>query len=197
MKYTNEISVVGVVTDLAFDHNNGTTNMYRLTINTARLSGVMDEVRVNVEEKLLRASDIIVGQRIQIDGVIRTYRKDTHLIIVVIAKKIITDCVPEQDRNVACIEGFVCKPAIFRETPFGKHILDVHIAHNTDSGVASYIPCIAWNKLAVMNQDIAVGTGVVITGRLQSRNYIKYINDVPVDKTVNEFSIVSMKELEK
>lgn len=193
MKYNNTISIVGTVRELSFDHANSKTNMYRMLITTDRLSGVTDEVRVNIEEYLLNCNDIQVGDRIQIDGVIRTYRKDSHLIVVVIAREINTTNVPDQDRNVASLEGFVCKPAIFRETPLGKHIMDLHIAHNTDSGVSSYIPCVVWNKLAMMYKDIRVGQGVSITGRLQSRKYNKVIDDAVVEKTVNEFSIISMK----
>jgi len=195
MKYKNTISVVGTVKDISFDHSNSKTNMYRLLIGTDRLSGVTDEIRVNVEEYLLNCSDIQVGQRVQVEGIIRTYRKNSHLILVVIAKDIITSNVPEQDRNVASIEGFVCKPPIFRETPFGKHIIDLHIAHNTDSGISSYIPCIVWNKLAMFYKDIQVGQGVSITGRLQSRKYNKVIEDTVVEKTVNELSIISMKPI--
>jgi len=197
MKYNNSISIVGTVRELSFDHSNSKTNMYRMLITTDRLSGVSDEIRVNIEEYLLGCHDIKVGSRIQVDGIIRTYRKDSHLILVVIAKNIVTVDVPKQDRNVASIEGFVCKPPVFRETPFGKHIIDLHIAHNTDSGVSSYIPCIVWNKLAMLYKDISVGQGVSITGRLQSRKYNKVIEDTVVEKTVNELSIISLKPLQE
>lgn len=195
MKYSNSISLVGTVKELKFDHFNNDNDIYRLVISTDRLSGISDEVRVNVGWYLLHSKEVKVGDRIQVEGTIRTYRKDSHLIMVVVAKQIITENVSEQDRNVATVDGFICKPPIFRATPLGRYILDLHIAHNDDYGRSSYIPSIMWGQLAHKYKDITIGEGISVTGRLQSRKYIKLVDDQEVEKTANEYSIISIKPL--
>ena len=75
-----------------------------------------------------------------------------------------------------------------RITPMGREICDIMLAVNRKYGRSDYLPCITWGKTAKKASEWGVGTRVELTGRLQSRKYIKTIDGVPVEKTAFEVS---------
>lgn len=187
----NKISVVGTVRSIRYDHINQGSCIFRIELSTIRQSGTEDILKVNIDKCLLDActKEISVGDRIQIDGSIRTYVNCGHCILVVVAKKIQCINVPQQDYDVASVQGRVCKPVIFRRTPLGRHILEVTIATTSKYGKSSYIPCILWQKLAYNSSNLSVGDEICVTGRLQSRVYNKKLGETTVQKQTNEFSV--------
>lgn len=96
------------------------------------------------------------------------------------------------DENVVSLEGIVCIKKEIRETYFSKKkITDFSLAVDRKYNWKSdYIPCIAWEHSAeVINDDIAVGTGIGITGRFQSRDYMKNGEK----KTAFEVSVMNLE----
>ena len=81
-------------------------------------------------------------------------------------------------KNEIELTGYVCKQPTLRNTPSGKQIADILIACNYNRDKTAYIPVIAWGREARKCGKHSVGTQVKISGRLQSRNYTKLINDV-------------------
>jgi len=73
--------------------------------------------------------------------------------------------------------GVLCKPPIYRSTPFGREICDMMLAVNRAFGKSDYIPCIAWGRNAQYAARFGVGDRVRLTGRLQSREYQKLMEN--------------------
>ena len=86
--------------------------------------------------------------------------------------------------NEVTLVGFICKPPIYRQTPFGREITDVLLAVNRAYNKSDYIPCIAWGRNARFCSKMSVGTEVKITGRVQSRTYEKKYEDGTIEQRV-------------
>ena len=104
------------------------------------------------------------------------------------------DAEAEEVTNEVVLVGYICKKPIYRQTPFGREIADVLLAVNRAYNKSDYIPSIAWGRNARFCQNMEVGTEVKITGRVQSRNYEKKLEDGTVQTRVAyEVSIASME----
>ena len=100
------------------------------------------------------------------------------------------DSASEENPNLIELKGFVCKPPIYRTTPFNREICDVLIAVNRAYNKSDYIPCIAWGRNARFARYLSVGEFVCVSGRIQSREYQKKISEEQtVAKTAYEVSV--------
>lgn len=79
--------------------------------------------------------------------------------------------------NNVVLDGFICKPPIYRVTPFKREITDILLAVNRSYNKSDYIPCICWGRNARFCEKRQVGENVKITGRIQSRTYTKKFPD--------------------
>ena len=68
----------------------------------------------------------------------------------------------------------MCKPPVYRPTPFGKQICDLLLAVNRSYGKSDYIPVIFWGNNAAEAAKLKVGSHITVTGRIQSRDYEKF-----------------------
>jgi single-stranded DNA-binding protein len=87
------------------------------------------------------------------------------------------------NNNVELI-GYICKEPIYRTTPLGKEIADVFVAVNRYYGKSDYIPCICWGRNARYVGNLDVGTKISIAGRLQSRTFLKKIDEETTEERV-------------
>ena len=80
---------------------------------------------------------------------------------------------------------------IYRRTPFAREICDVLLAVNRNFNKSDYIPCIAWGNNAQIVSQMSVPTNLKIVGRIQSREYVKQVdeNSEPITKVAYEVSI--------
>jgi single-stranded DNA-binding protein len=99
--------------------------------------------------------------------------------------------------NEIFLNGFICKKPVYRTTPFGREISDMLVAVNRNYGKSDYIPCIAWGRNAKFAGSLEVGSNVQLWGRIQSRTYLKKLeNDETEERTAYEVSL-SKIELNK
>ena len=104
----------------------------------------------------------------------------------------------EEDKNQIFLDGYICKDSIYRKTPLGREIADLLVAVNRSYGKSDYIPCICWGRNARYASSFQVGDHVQIWGRIQSREYIKKLNDVETEKRVAyEVSVSKIEYLEE
>ena len=87
------------------------------------------------------------------------------------------------------LEGTVCKLPTLRCTPLGREICDIMLAVNRRCGRSDYLPCICWGRRAREYSAMHTGDRLALTGRIQSRPYIKLIEGEPVEKLGYEVSI--------
>ncbi|MBO5714644.1 MAG: single-stranded DNA-binding protein, partial [Clostridia bacterium] len=84
----------------------------------------------------------------------------------------------------------ICKPPVYRTTPFNREIADILIAVNRSYNKSDYIPCIAWGRNARFAKNLDVGEKIAIAGRIQSREYQKRLTEDDVKiMTAYEVSI--------
>ena len=103
----------------------------------------------------------------------------------------------DQNPNYIEIEGYVCKPTVYRTTPFGREICDVLLAVNRAYNKSDYIPCIAWGRNARYAESFVVGDKVLLSGRIQSREYQKGLEDGSYEsRTAYEVSINKLEKTE-
>lgn len=197
----NQAQVTGVITDeFTFNHEIYAEKFYTFTLSIPRLSGTDDSVHVMVSERLLSGEDFKVGDCVDIEGQFRSYNSyedngDNRLVLTVFAKDIKKNTEEKNHNpNVLYLNGYICKPPIYRTTPFGREITDLLIAVNRSYNKSDYIPVIAWGRNARYAKTLEVGDNVRVWGRIQSRNYQKRINDEEVvTKTAYEVSVNRME----
>lgn len=99
--------------------------------------------------------------------------------------------------NQIFLDGYICKPPIYRKTPLGREIADLLLAVNRPYGKSDYIPCICWGRNARYANSFAVGERCSVWGRIQSREYMKKIDEDQVEKRVAYEVSVSKLEVER
>lgn len=198
----NEARIVGyVASDLEFSHEVHTEGFYRFIIMSNRLSENKDTVVVTISERILTGIELNVGEKIEITGQFRSYNNysgnGSKLILTLFAKeiRIADDC--EKCENEIFLNGYICKPVIYRVTPFGREIADILVAVNRAYNKSDYIPCIAWGRNAKFVNTLPVGTNIKILGRMQSRDYQKKISEEVITKTAYEVSVSKLEAVKK
>lgn len=191
----NSVSIVGkIVEECEFSHEVYGEGFYIFKISSERLSDNEDILPITISERLIDKEKLTIGTIVDINGQLRSYNnysdKKNKLVLTIFARDIeILDVLGEKNPNQIILNGFICKPPIYRKTPFGREIADLLIAVNRAYNKSDYIPCIAWGRNARYTVNLKVGDNIKIWGRIQSRNYQKRIGEKVEDKVAYEVSI--------
>ena len=195
MEYTaNRVILRGSLAGLpAFSHENHARRFYRFFLEVERLSGTADVLPVIAAEDVLNTMDLSGGGRIEVRGQLRSFNSRApsgrKLILSVYAAELETS--DEGPENLVELTGALCKPPVYRRTPLGREICDVMLAVNRPYRRADYLPCILWGRTAQEAAELPVGTQLALTGRLQSREYIKMLGTTAERRTAYEISAIS------
>ena len=190
----NQIVLTGALAGIPqYSHSNHGRSFFSFPLEVTRLSGAVDRLQILASEELLRQTAAEEGDGLHITGQIRSYnnRQNTgrRLVISVLAETLeVTD---EPHDNQVTLRGTLCKEPIYRRTPLGREICDVMLAVNRPYRRADYLPCILWGRCAQEAAEAHVGAVLSLTGRLQSRNYIKMLDGVPEERTAYEISAIT------
>ena len=187
----NQVSIVGeIVSDFMFSHEVFGEGFYMVDVSIKRLSASADRIPVMISERLIDVTQDYKGEFIQVTGQFRSYNrheeKKNRLVLSVFAREV-TFVEEEDDKvksNQIFLDGYICKPPIYRKTPLGREIADMLIAVNRPYGKSDYIPCISWGRNARFASGFTVGTRVRIWGRVQSREYTKKLSETECEKRV-------------
>ena len=174
----NRIIAVGRLDgELELSHEVMNEPFYTGTLLVKRLSGAVDRLPVTIPGKLM---GLLPQEDCQLlmTGQVRSYNKVVdgagRLMVTLFVQSIAQS--PDNDTlNRVSLTGSLCKPPIYRSTPFGREICDMMLAVNRAFGKSDYIPCIAWGRNAQYASRFNVGDRVRLTGRLQSREYQKLL----------------------
>ena len=182
----------------AFSHMSRGERFFIFPVETRRLSGTADTINVIARESLLRSAEIMEAGRIQVTGELRSFNnkrgEGSKLVITVFARSIAFD--EGEDINRVALTGTLCKPPNLRITPKGRDICDLMLAVNRRCGRSDYLPCICWGRRARDAALLGVGDRLSLSGRIQSRPYIKVIDGIQVDKVAFEVSVTELEPLE-
>ncbi|MGI6571175.1 MAG: single-stranded DNA-binding protein [Caldicoprobacterales bacterium] len=195
----NWVYVSGKVdSTIEFSHETYGEGFYSFFLSVPRLSENIDRLPVTVSERLIGELDLNIGADIVITGQFRSYNKlidgSNRLVLTVFAREIANQIEEVKNPNQIYLNGFVCKPPIYRTTPFKREIADLLLAVNRAYSKSDYIPAIAWGRNARFCRNLRVGNNMKVWGRIQSREYQKRYPDGTVeDKVAYEVSISKLE----
>ena len=180
-KTNNKVYILGeVLSKAVFSHEVYGEGFYEMNVSVKRLSGQTDILPITISERLIESKKLEIGSKICAIGQFRSYNKivdgKSRLMLTVFIRELCEDEYPQNPNNIA-LYGYICKPPIYRTTPFAREIADLLIAVNMAYNKSDYIPCIAWGRNARFVKNLAVGEKIALTGRIQSREYTKKISE--------------------
>ena len=200
----NQVSIVGtIVSDFRYSHEVYGEGFYMVDVSVNRLSNFVDIIPVMVSERIVDVTENYDGRLIYVQGQFRSYNrheeKKNRLVLSVFARELefIEEESDELKSNQIYLDGYICKEPIYRKTPLGREIADLLIAVNRSYGKSDYIPCICWGRNARFASGFEVGSHVEIWGRIQSREYVKKINEDETEKRIAyEVSVSKIERFE-
>lgn len=177
----NRIVAAGRLEDsLTLSHEVMNEPFYAGTLLVKRLSGAVDRLPVTIPGKLLAVAEPDYDRLMLMTGQVRSYNKiveGSGRLMVTLFVQNMSETRENDTMNKVNLVGVLCKPPIYRSTPFGREICDMMLAVNRAFGKSDYIPCIAWGRNAQYASRFHVGDRVRLSGRLQSREYQKLLEN--------------------
>jgi single-stranded DNA-binding protein len=200
----NQVSIVGeIISDFQYSHEVYGEGFYMVEVAVSRLSNFSDYIPLMISERLIDTSQSYIGQKVYVTGQFRSYNRHeelkNRLVLSVFVREIefIEEETEEMKSNQILLDGYICKDPIYRKTPLGREIADLLVAVNRSYGKSDYIPCICWGGNARFAARFEVGVHVQIWGRIQSREYVKRLNEDEVEKrTAYEVSVSKIEYME-
>ena len=197
----NFIYLKGIVKNIRYSHTIGDTVFNKADLIVKRPNGREDLILLKFKEFSLPNRE---DKEIELIGNIRSFSqqingKNKVEIYVYSYFDVIETSYDEP--NVATIEGKICKKDTLRKTMNGKHYIHYIVANNilTEDGqkLNSYIPCVAWGKLAkAIESDYNVGDDVHLEGQLQSREYKKKLSEKEIElRIAHEMATTTIQKL--
>ena len=191
-----------IASEFEFSHEVFGEGFYMLELLVKRLSDSFDRIPVMISERLIDVTKDYRGEFIQISGQFRSYNrheeKKNRLVLSVFAREaVFAEATDDKIKsNQIFLDGFICKPPVYRKTPLGREIADMLVAVNRPYGKSDYIPCISWGRNARFAANFEVGSRVQSWGRIQSREYVKRLEDDRTEKrTAYEVSVSKLEEI--
>ncbi len=198
----NQVTIMGeIMSDFSYSHEIFGEGFYMVDVKVQRLSDSADIIPLMISERLIDVTQDYRGYCITVDGQFRSYNRHEErknkLVLSVFAREItFVDEIEESAKtNQIYLDGYICKEPIYRKTPLGREIADLLLAVNRPYGKSDYIPCICWGRNARFANGFEVGERCAVWGRIQSREYMKKIDDENVEKRVAYEVSVSKLEL--
>jgi single-stranded DNA-binding protein len=188
----NKVYLMGeIVSDATFSHEVYGEGFYEFFVKVLRLSGQADILPVTLSERLIQDGMLCKGKSICALGQFRSYNKmengKSRLMLTVFIRELLSSA-PGKNPNSILLGGYICKPPIYRTTPFNREIADILIAVNRAYNKSDYIPCIAWGRNARFVKNLCVGDKIAVSGRIQSREYQKKLSETEV-KTMTAYEV--------
>lgn len=197
----NKAALTGtIVSDFEYSHEMYGEKFYTVFVESERTSGNKDVLKVMVSDRLMNVKESHVGQRVLIHGEFRSNRNDKGLLIFLFTQdiQIIDEMQSGLDDNSIQIRGFIVQNPFHRVTPKGRDICDTVIAVHRGYNRSDYLPCIIWGRNSRFATTLEVGTEVIVSGRMQSREYVKHISDIETETRVAyEVSIAKIDVVER
>lgn len=176
----NRVYIHGeIVSEAKFSHEVFGEGFYEFFVKVLRLSGQADILPVTVSERIM-TEDMKPGAQISVLGQFRSYNKleggRSRLMLTVFVRELLEE--PQgKNPNSIVLSGYICKPPVYRTTPFNREIADLLVAVNRSYNKSDYIPAIALGRNARFVKNLAVGDKIALSGRIQSREYQKKQDD--------------------
>lgn len=200
----NTVTLIGeIISDFQFSHEVFGEGFYIFDLKVERRSNAVDVLPVIISERLLDVKSSAVGAKVIIKGQLRSFNEQCgehrKLIMTVFVRDIenVEDETEFRNANDVVLKGYICKEPVYRKTPLGREIAEIVLTVNRPYGKSDYIHCICWERNARFLAMQPVGTKIEITGRFQSREYKKRINETDFEtRTAFEVSVSKLEVIE-
>ena len=200
----NQVTIMGeIVSRFTFSHEIFGEGFYMVDLKVNRLSESADIIPLMVSERLIDVTEDYQGYYISVSGQFRSFNRHeerkNRLVLSVFAREIefVEEVEESAKSNMIYLDGYICKAPIYRKTPLGREIADLLLAVNRPYGKSDYIPCICWGRNARFASGFQVGERCEIWGRIQSREYMKKLDEETLEKRVAYEVSVSKLELKE
>lgn len=187
----NRVSIIGeIVSEFKFSHEVFGEGFYTVDVSVDRLSELTDVIPLMVSERLVDVSEDYQGRLVEVSGQFRSYNrhegaKNKLVLSIFVREWEEVEENLEQAKLTDILRWFISAKHLFIEkSPLGREIADLLVAVNRPYGKSDYIPCIAWGRNARYASTFEVGGHIQIWGRVQSREYVKKINEEESEKHV-------------
>ena len=191
----NYVALSGeVIQEPTYSHSAGGEDYFTFPLRCLRLSGAEDLLNIILSRSHLEQLDAQPGDRVGLVGQVRSYNnhsgQGSKLVITVRVQEFFP-APAQEDSNRVLLVGNLCRKPVYRRTPLGREIADLLLAVNRGTGKADYLPCILWGRTAQQCAGLAVGSPLALTGRLQSRVYVKQLPDRAEERIAYEISAIT------
>lgn len=181
----NSISLKGIIRNIRESHKINDIEYNKADLVVTRKDGKQDVLNLRFKKFSNKYQD---NQEVCLKGNVRSYSKQlsdgknkVELYIFTYFDQPELDENDQEIINEFHIDGRICKIDELRTTKDGKHNIHFILANNliiqeSNQKLNSYLPCIAWGKLAKQLAEMNVNDQIEISGELHSREYKKIIN---------------------
>ena len=199
----NDVILKGILKDIQHSHEIDDITFDKAKLLVKRDNGVEDIINLRFKSfsNVYKDNDEII-----IKGNLRSYSykvsEDKNKVIIYVFTYFDK---PEEDttlNNSVQLDGRICKIDSIRTTRTGKHNLHLILANNLilegqSRRLNSYIPCIAWGKVAKELSTLDVNTKISVQGAIHSREHKKKYPDGNVEiRVAHELLIESFEVIE-
>lgn len=216
----NNVELYGVVkSEPVFNHSIAGESFFIFYIDCKRTSGVIDSIPCMISDRTVNIkefSDLITKFYIHVTGEYRTYRKSTKIMnddgsykwenhtdyyVLIDTVNMYENKNQNEYKYNNCINliGSIVKTPNYRLTPNGREICELILKIPRSYTKEDYVCCIVWGKNAKYANTLTVGSTISVTGRIQSRDVIKTINNeekLYEHKTVYDISVSMIQLME-
>lgn len=187
MSRENRITVTGrLMRAPVIDHETSNGCIWQTNIATVRTSGYTDMLQLMIPDWVMEKSGIELDKlpRVKIAGEIRRHKLhelradgQARWVPAIYAQKIEIAEVGTPDEDQVELLCEINKPMGLWETPLGRRITEMRVTMQRAFGHWDSVIVISWGGLADRLKDLPLGTKLHVKGRLQSRGYIKVLDD--------------------
>lgn len=185
----NKVVLSGIIKeDIKFIAEFYGTKIYETKLGVLRLSGCEDIIPIHISDKLSNFDKVKSGVYISIVGSMHsTQKRDENKVkrtmvytqvdsILDINKLLPDDC---SYTNEVSLSGKVLKPVILRKSKSNENIdlAEVMLKVSKGYGKFYHIPLVVWGSNAKKVAKLDVDDELSITGRFQSRKFIRHARD--------------------
>ena len=200
----NNIILHGIIKNIEYSHNIKDIEFYKANLLVSRGNGKEDLLNIKFKRFSLPYNE---NQDIYLQGNIRTYsqRLDTkNKVDVYVFTYFDIPEVSEDDKeliNYLDVDGRICKIEELKITSSKKQVIHFILANNiiTQNGqkINTYIPMVAWGKLAIKLSNLHVNNKIRVVGQMHSRLYNKQLDDGEIEiRTAHEGVALDVEVIE-
>lgn len=163
-------------------------------IEIKRNSNQTDSIRVKYTNNIMDIA-VLLNTSVKVEGTLYTFNTKHNIenngkcktkLNIFVKGSIQINNTPFDKYNEVKYTGYLVKQPITRLTPLGRTITDLMIVINDENRKSYYIPVITFGDLANACSNYKIGDKLNLTGRIQSREYLKVINNEEIVKTAYE-----------